>query len=165
MNTVMTQTIARLLFLPAVMTALAVLVKGYADVGDGFNAGVIASLAFLLQYVVFGYDEVKARLRTKYLPAVGFCSGLILALLTAFVPLFFGKPIFTHSPAPGAEVIHFGTFEFITAVAFDIGVFLMVFGFAVGSIDIIARATGQADRQAAGHHDGISAPPDEELDA
>lgn len=143
MNTVMTQAIARILFLPSLMTALAVLIKGYADVGDGFNAGVIAGLAFLLQYVAFGYEEAKAKLRTKYLPAIGFCGGLLLALLTAFVPLLLGKPIFTHSPAPGAEVIHFGTFELITAVAFDIGVFLMVFGFALGAIDIVAQATSR----------------------
>lgn len=147
MNTVMTQTIARLLFLPSVMTALAVLIKGYADVGDGFNAGVIAALGFLLQYVAFGYEEAKEKLRTKYLPAIGFCGGLLLALLTAFVPLLLGKPIFTHSPPPGAEVIYIGTVELITAVAFDVGVFLLVFGFAVGSIDIIARATSQNDRR------------------
>jgi multisubunit Na+/H+ antiporter MnhB subunit len=150
MTTVMTQTIARILFLPSLMTALAVLIKGYADVGDGFNAGVIAALAFLLQYVAFGYEEVKAKLRTRYLPAAGLVSGLTLALSTAFVPLLLGYPIFRHFPDPGAEVIHLGTFEFITAVAFDVGVFLMVFGFAVGSIDIVARATSQADRQANG---------------
>ncbi len=163
MNTVMTQTIARLLFLPAIMTALAVLVKGYSDVGDGFNAGVIAALAFLLQYVAFGYEEAKAKLRTKYLPAVGFCAGLILALLTAFMPLLFGYPIFRHFPDPGAEVFHLGTFEFITAVAFDVGVFLMVFGFAVGSIDIVARATSQTDRQS-GNPDGGEDRPGEELE-
>jgi multisubunit Na+/H+ antiporter MnhB subunit len=149
--TVMTQTIARILFLPSLMTAFAVLIKGYADVGDGFNAGVIAGLAFLLQYVAFGYEEAKAKLHTKYLPAIGFCGGLLLALLTAFVPLLLGKPIFTHSPAPGAEVIHLGTFEFITAVAFDVGVFLMVFGFALGAIDIVARATSR------NHAGGIAA--------
>ncbi|MGH3087495.1 MAG: MnhB domain-containing protein [Rubrobacteraceae bacterium] len=147
MNTVMTRTVARLLFLPTLMTALAVLVKGYADVGDGFNAGVIASLGFLLQYVAFGYEEAKEKLRTRYLPAIGFCGGLILALLTAFAPLFLGEPIFRHFPDPGADVIHVGSLELITAVAFDVGVFLLVFGFAVGSIDIVARATEQTDRQ------------------
>ncbi len=148
MNTIMAQTVARLLFLPTLMTGLAVLVKGYADVGDGFNAGVITALGFLIQYVAFGYEEATAKLRTKYLPAVGFCAGLLLALLTAFVPLFLGEPIFRHFPPPGAEVVHIGSLELITAVAFDIGVFMMVFGFAVGTIDIVARATRQTDRQA-----------------
>lgn len=146
MNTVMTRTIARLLFLPSLMTALAVLVKGYADVGDGFNAGVIASLGFLLQYAAFGYEEAKKKLRVRYLPAVGFFGGLIIALLTAFVPLFLGDPIFRHSPPPGTDVIHIGSLELITAVAFDVGVFLLVFGFAVGTMDTIARATAQSDR-------------------
>lgn len=155
MNTVMTRTMARLLFLPSLMTSLAVLIKGYADVGDGFNAGVIAGLAFLLQYVAFGYEETREKLRTKYLPAIGFCGGLTLALSTAFVPLLLGKPIFTHSPDPGAKVIHIGTLELITAVAFDVGVYLMVFGFALGAIEIVARATS---RNNAGEPTGEEAP-------
>jgi multicomponent Na+:H+ antiporter subunit B len=56
------------------------------------------------------------------------------------VPVLRGQPIMTHSPGPGSAVIHLGTIELLTAVAFDIGVFLLVFGFAVGAIDLIAQA-------------------------
>jgi hypothetical protein len=45
----------------------------------------------------------------------------------------------THAPAPGEKVIHLGTLEILTAVAFDVGVFLLVFGFAVGAVGMIAR--------------------------
>lgn len=146
--TVMTQTVARTLLLPTLVVALAVLVKGYADVGDGFNAGVIASLGILMQYVVFGYREAKELPLVRHIPAFGMCAGLTIALLVAFVPLFFGEPILTHFPPPGAEVIHIGTLEIITAVAFDVGIFLLVFGFGVGAIHLIARATeeGVEDR-------------------
>ncbi len=139
MTTVLTQTIARLLLPPTFMVALAVMVKGYADTGDGFSAGVIAGLGVLLQYVAFGY-RVAERLITIRTAARSLVAGLLLALLVSFVPLLRGDPILTHMPAPNAHVIHVGSLELITAVLFDVGVFLIVFGFAVGAIGMVARA-------------------------
>lgn len=130
---------ARLLLLPIFIVALGMLVKGYADPGDGFSAGVIAALGVALQIFVFGPSELERLPIVKYAPFGAF-AGLVLALLTAFVPAFTGKSLFTHSPAAGEKALRFGTLEFITAVAFDVGVFLIVFGFCVGVIGAIARA-------------------------
>lgn len=138
MTTVLTQTVARLLFLPAMMVALATLIKGYADTGDGFTAGVIAALAVLIQVVAFGVREMEQRLPLRAAPGVAM-AGLLLALTVAFVPTLFGRPIMTHSPAPGGEVLYFGTLEIISAVAFDIGVFMIVVGFAISTIGLIAH--------------------------
>ena len=137
--TIMTRAIARMLLLPIFMVAAAILVKGYAEVGDGFGAGIIATLGVLLQYTALGRDEARALPPVRVAPAIGL-TGLIIALLVAFVPVLRGEAIMTHSPPPGASVIHLGTIELLTAVAFDIGVFLLVFGFAVGAIDLIAQA-------------------------
>ena len=146
--TTLTQMIARLLLLPILMTAAAVLVKGYADTGDGFAAAVIAAFGVLLQYVAFGY-RVGARFRlSRWLPLIS-GAGLLLALLVAFVPSLRGQAPLTHAPPPGEEVVHFGTLELLTAVLFDVGVFLLVFGFAVGAIDLIARLS---IRQSDGGH-------------
>ena len=46
----------------------------------------------------------------------------------------------THAPAPGNEVVHLGTIELLTAVLFDVGVFLLVLGFAISAITMFARA-------------------------
>jgi multisubunit Na+/H+ antiporter MnhB subunit len=70
MTTILTQTVARLLFLPTLMVALATLIKGYAETGDGFTAGVIAGLGVLLLYVVFGEREIANLLPVKHAPAV-----------------------------------------------------------------------------------------------
>jgi len=137
--TVLTKMIARLLLLPIFMVAAAVLVKGYVEIGDGFGAGIIATLGILLQYTALGRDEARKLPPVHVAPAIGL-TGLVIALLVAFVPVLRGQAIMTHSPAPGAAVIHLGTIELLTAVAFDIGVFLLVFGFAVGAIDLIAQA-------------------------
>ncbi|MEJ7838920.1 MAG: MnhB domain-containing protein [Thermomicrobiales bacterium] len=139
MTTVLTQLIARALLLPTFLIALAIMLKGYADTGDGFSAGVIASLGVLMQCVAFGPDELDTLPLVKYAPA-GTFVGLILALMIVFVPALFGPDLLTHWPAAGDSATHFGTLEFITPVVFDIGVFLVVFGFCVGVIGAIARA-------------------------
>jgi multisubunit Na+/H+ antiporter MnhB subunit len=135
----MTRFVSRLLLAPSFAVAAAVLVKGYADVGDGFSAGVIAALGILLQYVAFGWVESDRLLPVRYAPAAA-VAGLLLALVVAFLPLLWGEPAFTHYPRAGTEPIHVGTLELITAVAFDIGVFLLVFGVAVGAIRYAAQA-------------------------
>ena len=138
MTTILTQIVARALFLPALVVAAGVLVKGYVSAGDGFAAGVIAALAVLLQVVVFGLEEVERRLPLRIAPMLA-VVGLGIGLAVAYVPVFLGRPIMTHAPAPGESVVYLGTIELLTAVLFDVGVFLLVLGFAVSAISMIAR--------------------------
>lgn len=135
----MTQQITRLLFAPTLMVAFAVLVKGYIGAGDGFAAGIIAGLAFLMQFVAFGERSVRRSLHTKYAPVVAM-SGLALALACTFLPVLRGLPVLTHWPPPDAKVLHFGTVEVLTAFVFDVGVFLLVVGFTVTSLSLVSRA-------------------------
>lgn len=143
MTSAFTQAIARLLLAPTLMIALAILVKGYSDVGDGFNAGVVAALGVLAQYLAFGARETERRLPVRLAPAF-VVGGLAIALLTAFAPILAGDPVLTHAPAPGAHVVHLGTLELLTAVLFDVGVFLLVLGAAVGIIHAIAAAAEES---------------------
>jgi multisubunit Na+/H+ antiporter MnhB subunit len=131
--------VSRLLLAPAFMVALATLVKGYVDAGDGFAAGVIAALAVGLQFVAFGADEVERTLPVRFAPAVA-AVGLVVALMVTFVPILRGDPLLTHLPRPGAAVVHLGTLELLTAVLFDVGVFLLVLGFGVETIRLLIRA-------------------------
>jgi multisubunit Na+/H+ antiporter MnhB subunit len=139
MTTILTRLVARALLLPTFLVALAIMIKGYADTGDGFSAGVIASLGVLMQCVAFGPDELETLPLVKYAPA-GTFAGLFLTTLIVFVPVLVGDPILTHWPLAGDKAEHFGTLEFITPVLFDIGVFMVVFGFCVGVLGAIARA-------------------------
>lgn len=136
--TILTKTIVRSLFLPSLVVAVAVMVKGYVDTGDGFAAGAIAALAILLQVVVFGIDEVERRLPLQIAPILAY-AGLGIGLLVAFIPVLFGQPIMSHYPKLAEDVIHLGTLELLTAVLFDVGVFLLVLGFCVSAITMIAR--------------------------
>jgi multisubunit Na+/H+ antiporter MnhB subunit len=136
-TTVLTRTVARLLLAPVALVAVAVLIKGYVDVGDGFAAGVIAALGVLLQYLAFGRSAVERALPVRHAPRLA-VGGLLLALAVAFVPVLLGGAPLQHAPPPGAEVVQLGSVELITAVAFDVGVFALVLGVALGVIHLIA---------------------------
>lgn len=73
--------------------------------------------------------------------------GMLLTLVVAFRPLFVGEPLMTHWPPPGDSVIYLGTLEIITAVAFDVGIFLLVVGYGTGTVSLIARLIGRIERR------------------
>ncbi len=134
-----TQEVARLLYLPTFVVAAAILVKGFVQTGDGFSAGVVGALGVLLRYLAFGHEEAKRLPAVRHATAIAF-AGLLVALGVAGAPLLLGDAVLTHYPPPGTEPIHLGTLELMSAVLFDLGVFLLVFGFAVGVVSYFARA-------------------------
>jgi multisubunit Na+/H+ antiporter MnhB subunit len=136
---ILVQLLARLLVLPILVLATALLVKGYADVGDGFSAGLLAALAVLLQYVAFGRREVRRALPVDRAPAVAF-AGLVLSVAIAFLPALWGDSPVTHYPGPASEVIRLGTLELLTGVALDVGIFVFVLGLGVTAIELVAGA-------------------------
>ena len=139
-----TRGIARLLYLPTFVIAAAVLVKGFVQTGDGFSAGVIAALGVVLRYMAFGHEDTRSLPAVRHAAAVSF-AGLLVALCVAAAPVFLGEAVLTHFPRPGTEPLHLGTIEVMTAVLFDLGIFLLVFGFAVGLVSSFARAISQRE--------------------
>lgn len=137
MTSVLTRMVARALLAPTLAVAVAILVKGYSDVGDGFAAGIVASLGILLQFVAFGRDEVAAALPIRHAQAIALC-GLAIGVLVLTAPLLFGGAPLEHWPPATQPALHIGSVELITAVAFDVGVFLLVLGGAVTIIDALA---------------------------
>jgi multisubunit Na+/H+ antiporter MnhB subunit len=145
-TTVLTRMVARLLLVPVLMVAAAILIKGYGDVGDGFAAGVIAALGILLQYLAFGQAAVQQALPVRHAAKLA-VAGLLLSLVVAFVPVLAGGAPLQHAPAPGAEVVHLGSLELLTAVLFDVGVFALVLGMVVATIDLIAGTPNERGGQ------------------
>lgn len=139
MTSGLTRMIARGLFAPTLIVAAAILVKGYASVGDGFSAGVVAALGVLLQMLAFGRTRVSAELPIRRAPTVAM-GGLLLAFLVLAVPVLAGGAPLEHWPPPDDKPVYVGTLELITAVIFDIGVFLLVLGASVTIIDALAGA-------------------------
>lgn len=138
MTSVVTVAVARLLMAPILVVAIAVLVKGYSDVGDGFSAGVIAALGIVLQYLALGREEAERLLALRLIGPAAFVA-LLGALLVALLPLARGDALLEHAPAPGADVTEVGTIELITAFAFDVAIFVLVVGAVVGILRAIAH--------------------------
>ncbi|MBY8852074.1 sodium:proton antiporter, partial [Saccharothrix sp. MB29] len=110
------------------MFAAALIAKGYAEVGDGFAAGVIVALAIALVYVALGAEGAEAALPVlRHAPGLA-VGGLLLALATGFFPLALGEPPLSHRPAPGEHVVTVGALELFTPLLLDLGVFLLVVG-------------------------------------
>jgi len=139
MTSVLTRMVARGLLAPTLVVAAALLVKGYADVGDGFAAGIVAALGILLQFLAFGRDEVAAALPIERAPGVAL-SGLAIGVAVFGLPMLLGSAPLEHWPAPGEQPVHVGSLELISAVVFDVGVFLLVLGVAVTIIDVLATS-------------------------
>lgn len=131
---------------PAVMVAAAMIVKGYADVGDGFSAGVIVALAIALRYVTLGPERTEQTLPIlRHAPATAVC-GMLITLGAGFLGVALGDPPFTHLPGPGDPVIEIGTLELMTPVAFDLGLFLLVAGALTVLIHDLAWLAWRRDR-------------------
>lgn len=138
MNTIV-DTVAPRLLGPALMVAAAIIVKGYADVGDGFSAAVIVALAVALRYITLGPEVTERSLPIlRHSPVVASC-GLLIALGVGFAGVVVGDAPFTHYPGPGQDVVTVGTLELITAVLFDVGLFLLVAGALVTLVHHLAR--------------------------
>lgn len=135
--------VARMLPAPSVMVAAALIVKGYAEVGDGFAAGVIVALAVSLTYVAVGADGAEAVLPVlRHAPKIA-VTGLLLALASGFFPLVYGEEPVSHQPAPGEPLTKFGKLELFTQLLLDIGVFLLVVGVLVMLLHQFGRLRGE----------------------
>lgn len=130
---------------PALVVAVGILVRGYTDVGDGFSAGVIVALAIALRYITSGPAQTERSLpMLRHAPVIA-AGGLLLALAVGFFPIVAGEPPFKHLPPPGEHVTTIGTLELTTAVAFDIGVFLLVAGALITLIHQLSSLVWEDD--------------------
>lgn len=141
----LTQMVARFVLLPTFVVAVAFLVKGYQTAGDGFSAGVLAATAVLLHYVVFGHRAAAVDIR---IAPVGVTAGLVGLLVMLGVTLrstLGGGPLLVHVPPPGFPVRTLLGIELHTAVLFDIGIGLLVFGTLVSIIELLAETAEEED--------------------
>jgi multisubunit Na+/H+ antiporter MnhB subunit len=144
--TIFTEIVARVLVVPMFIVAIAFLVRGSTATGDGFSAGMTAGLAMLLQYIVFGRRHVGRR--TRLAPAGPFVglAGLALMVGVALSGPLVGAPLLRHFPSSGEPVARIGRLELHTAVLFDAGIALLVFGLLVAVLEIFAEVA-ERERQ------------------
>src|SRR5581483_7718399 len=78
----------RVVFHVVVMTSWWLLFAGHNQPGGGFVGGLLAGSAITLRYIAGGIDELRARSRFRPWSVLG--AGVLLAAVTASVPLLTG---------------------------------------------------------------------------
>ncbi len=116
---------ARLLLPLALLVSLFILLRGHNLPGGGFIAGLITAVALIMQYLANGVTWTQARMPFNMHTFIGY--GLLIAAVTGLASWFFGYPFLTST----FSHIHWpviGEFELASAMAFDLGVYLVVVG-------------------------------------
>ncbi|WP_062121612.1 MULTISPECIES: monovalent cation/H+ antiporter subunit A [Sphingobium] len=135
---------ARLLLPLATMIGLYIFLRGHNMPGGGFIAGLVMSIAMLMQYMASGFEWADERRRIDEHLLIGL--GVIIAALTGLGSLFFGAPLFTSSFGHFTLPI-IGTFELATAMLFDIGVAMTVIGAVMLALAELSHVAQRAQKE------------------
>ena len=132
----------------AILVGIFIYLRGHNLPGGGFVAGLVVSIAILLQYIASGFVWSEHRLRFGHQTLIG--AGVLAATLTGAAAWMMGWPFLTSGyshihPWPLDEI------ELTTAALFDLGVFLCVLGAVLLALSTLSRlAQHTADRQPPG---------------
>jgi multicomponent K+:H+ antiporter subunit A len=124
-STIMLAELMRPLLPLSLAVAIYIFLRGHNLPGGGFIAGLVAAIALMLQYVASGMDFAAERLRLNYVRLLG--VGLGIATLTGMASFVFGYPFLTSTHGYVTPPL-IDKFELASAMAFDLGVFLVVVG-------------------------------------
>ena len=115
----------RVVFHVMLVISLFLLFVGHNQPGGGFVGGLVAGASIAMRYMAGGIDAVRSLTPVKPWTILG--SGIVLAGVTAALPIAFGDPpleahvLDLHLPV-------FGDVHVSSTVAFDSGVYLVVVG-------------------------------------
>lgn len=132
----MLKQLARPLLPLALMVSAYIFLRGHNLPGGGFIAGLITSIALLVQYIATGLVPTQDRIRFKYHNVIGL--GLLFATIAGAGSLAFGHPFLTST----FEYLKWpvvGKFEVASALIFDLGVYLAVIGATLLALVSIGR--------------------------
>ena len=124
MNSLILRTATNYILPLLLMFSIFILLRGHYLPGGGFVGGLIAAVAFVLHMFAHGLDKTRELLVIH--PGYLLPFGLSLALLSGFAPVFLtGEPFMTgvwmENPIPVIGKVG-------SALFFDLGVYLVVFG-------------------------------------
>jgi multicomponent K+:H+ antiporter subunit A len=133
------------IILPLTLTVgIYLFLRGHNQPGGGFIAALVVAIAFLVQYLAAGFDWSDARKRFGEHRLIAW--GVLVAMATGLGSFVFGAPFLT-STYDYFSLPLIGKFELATAMLFDTGVFLTVFGavmLALAQLSHIAQRAARA---------------------
>jgi multicomponent K+:H+ antiporter subunit A len=136
--------LVRLVLPLAAVVAVYLFLRGHNEPGGGFVAGLVLSIALLLQYIISGSQWVEAHL--QLFPRRWLAIGLLAALLTGSGAWLFGYPFLTSHTAH-LQLPILGEMHIASALFFDIGVFSVVVGSTILLLIALAHQSIRGHRQ------------------
>ncbi len=115
-----------------ILFSISLFLAGHNSPGGGFIAGAMTASAFALLYVVFGREYVETRFRVRFRSITAL--GLAIAVFFLLLPLAFDLPLLS-SLIWTIQIPLLGEVKLVSAVGFDVGIYLVV----VGAILTIVR--------------------------
>ncbi|MGI6066770.1 MAG: Na(+)/H(+) antiporter subunit B [Bacillota bacterium] len=136
-NDVILQTVTKVAAFIILTFSVHLFLAGHHNPGGGFIGGLVVASAITLLFLAYDIKTVRVGF-----PPVDFkvlaISGVFLAVSTGIGSFVFGKQFLSHTFGY-LDLPLFGKTEFATAVIFDIGVALAVFGTALSIIYTISE--------------------------
>jgi multicomponent Na+:H+ antiporter subunit A len=116
---------------PMLAFSMYLLFAGHNQPGGGFAAGLVAGVTVLLVWAAGGTETVRRVLPIRSTVLLGL--GLFTAAITGFAALFPGLA-FLESGYLEFSLPLIGKLKIVSALFFDVGVYLVVVGMALGLI-------------------------------
>jgi len=123
---------------------------GHNTPGGGFAGGLTAGLALVLRYLAGGRYELGETLPLDAGKILG--TGLLLSAGTGAASLLVGAPVLS-SALIEVDVPVLGTVKFVTALFFDLGVYLIVVGLV---LDVLRSLGARIDEEMGRQREAVS---------
>ncbi|ANF82721.1 monovalent cation/H+ antiporter subunit A [Acinetobacter sp. NCu2D-2] len=122
----------------ALVVSLYIFLRGHNLPGGGFIAGLITSLALVIQYIAIGQDKAEQLLGAKSgrLYEIWIGVGLLVAGLTGIGAWFWSRPFLTSAHIYVSPPL-LGEMHLASAALFDIGVYVTVVGATMLMISVL----------------------------
>ena len=130
----------------AAMLAVYLFMRGHNQPGGGFVAGLVLSVAFILQYIVSGTRWVEANM--VLMPQKWIAVGLLTATTTGLGSLALGYPFLTSHTAH-LQLPWLGSIHLPSALFYDIGIFTLVVGATLLVLTALAHQSVRGHRKPA----------------
>ncbi len=122
----------------ALVVSLYIFMRGHNLPGGGFIAGLVTSLALIIQYIAVGQDKTEQLLGAKSgrLYEIWIGVGLTIAGLTGIAAWFWSRPFLTSAHIYVSPPI-IGEMHLASAALFDVGVYVTVVGATMLMISVL----------------------------
>jgi multicomponent K+:H+ antiporter subunit A len=140
----------------ALLVGIFMFLRGHNHPGGGFVAGLVITIALIMQYMVSGYQWAADRITIDYHGWIG--TGFLIAAATGIAAMVMDYPFLTNAHEK-FRIPGLGYLELSSALAFDAGVLLTVVGavmLTLANLSRLGRRAEQAAQRAAANQRDVA---------